>query len=285
VFTNKTKIIDAHGHLLTGPQDLDRIAECGIFEQIWLLGLPEELKIAQCLVATAREMLEVAGRYPGLFLPFAYLDFRRPAEQVDRMVEQGFVGFKVIYPPLPYDHESYFPYYERIAAYRLPVVFHTGIVTSPPLSERPVGLSYHPANMAPGTLYNLASAFPDLTAIAAHFSFPWSYELLPAVDRTPNLYVDVSGGMRSRYQQLMKENIDSAVSLRGGQSGTLADKIIFGIDACYGANYHQDIIDSVTDWNGFWNDVKHCSWSSKIPAIVRDNAAGIIKWAKEGNIQ
>lgn len=281
------KIIDTHGHLLAGAQDLDRIAECGIFEQVWLLGLPEELKIAGCNVATAEEMLEVAARYPGLFLPFAYLDFRQPADQVDRMVERGFCGFKAIYPPLAYDHDSYFPYYERIASYRLPVVFHSGMVSSPPLAERPAGLSCHPANMAPANLYNLACAFPELTAIAAHFGVPWSNELLLAASWTPNLCIDISGGMRTLYRQLMKENIDSAASLRGGRSGTIADKIVFGVDACYGrANYHQDIIDCITVWNEFWREVEqNCSWSSKIPAIVRDNAANIIKWAKEGAAQ
>ena len=274
---NKTKIIDTHGHLLTGAQDLDRIAECGIFEQIWLLALPEELKIAKCQVATAKEMLDVANRYPGLFLPFAYLDLRHSVEQVDRMVEQGFAGFKVIFPPLAYDHESYFPYYERIASYRLPIVFHTGLVSSPPLAERPIGLSYHPYNMTPSTLYNLANAFPDLTAIAAHFGIPWSDELLLAVTSTSNLYIDISGGMRTLCQKLLKENIDRVVSLYGNRSGTLADKLVFGLDICYGrANYHQDIIDGIADWDEFWSDAElHCSWSSKIPKIVHDNAAGL----------
>jgi predicted TIM-barrel fold metal-dependent hydrolase len=47
-------------------------------------------------------------------------------DAVDRFVEQGFRALKSISNSYPYDHDTYWPLYERADQLRLPILFHTG---------------------------------------------------------------------------------------------------------------------------------------------------------------
>ena len=140
------KLISAHSHLLTNPQELEFFADK--FSQVWLLGLPDSDKIpGYTSPATEAEMLAVAKKFPGLYLPFKWVDYRFGPDQIDRAVDQGFIGFKGIDPWKSYDDESYLPIYERIASYHCTMVFHTGYVSTPPYKERTPECCYQISNM------------------------------------------------------------------------------------------------------------------------------------------
>ena len=121
--------IDTHAHLYRDCdyKHLDQVAESGLVKQVWLL--PLNLYVPEFNFAQDDQVLEVGKRYPGLFLPFGFIDYFKGPEQVDKMKEQGFVALKAIRPPKPYDDESYFPIYERAEALGMPVLFHVGIIS------------------------------------------------------------------------------------------------------------------------------------------------------------
>ena len=80
------KFIDAHAHLTHDPKGIDRIAESGVFEQIWLMDLSGVGRLGDVCFATRQELLETVRRYNGFFLAFGFLDLDRDTpEQIDRL--------------------------------------------------------------------------------------------------------------------------------------------------------------------------------------------------------
>ena len=124
-------IIDVHGHLLRGPDDLDWIAESGLVDKVWLLALPEMPAAYRpdadaVIFGTDAEVLEAAKAYPDLFLPFGHLDFRNPPEAIRAQREAGMVGLKAIFAEKPYDDPAYMAHYEQAEALGMPILFHLG---------------------------------------------------------------------------------------------------------------------------------------------------------------
>ena len=160
------KLGSTHSHLFQNPQDLDRVAESGKFAFIWMLGLSPQGKCHYdnkiFNYADDASMLETAKRYPGFIYPFRKLDYLDGPDQIDRALEMGYKGFKAISPPLPYDHESYLPLYERMEQYKACIVFHTGHVNTPRYRDRVPGNGYDALHMNPSTLLKLSNFFPDL---------------------------------------------------------------------------------------------------------------------------
>ena len=275
-----TKLISAHSHLLNNPVDLESMAET--FSQIWLLELPTTIRInGYGNPAAKEEILSAAKHFPGIYLPFKWVDYRLGPEQIDRAVEQGFVGFKAIYPWKSYNDESYLPIYERMAQYHCPMVFHTGYVSVPPYSHRSPDACYQVENMRPATLYTLANLFPEITFIAAHFGIPWENELLDRDIRSlPNLYIDVSGGHVSEILKIMEENAHLEAALFHNEKGIFADKFLLGLDAYFGhPGLHRDVINSCNDFLAYFEQKKqeNVSWVKSIPGILAGNAERIMK--------
>ena len=68
--------VDTHAHLIGGVdwKLMEEIAESGVLKQAWLMHCP-------CVsdnipFADEDEVLECARRYPGLFIPFGFIDCR-----------------------------------------------------------------------------------------------------------------------------------------------------------------------------------------------------------------
>ena len=274
------KLISSHSHLLTAPQDLDFFVDR--FSQIWLLELPNKINIPGYTTPSSEaELLEVAKRYPGLYLPFKWIDYRKGPDQIDRAVDLGFVGFKGICPWKTYDDESYLPIYERIAKYHCPIVFHTGYVASPTYTERCSDLCYQSGNMLPSTLYAIARYFPDITVVAAHFGVPWEKELVDLEIRMlPNFYIDLSGGHSKEILKIVEEYGHEETVLPHGKMGIFADKFLLGLDAFFGhPQLHQDVSAYCDD---FIEMLKQCAARNPLLAdhvygILFENAERIMK--------
>ncbi|TMW73347.1 amidohydrolase family protein [Alteribacter natronophilus] len=95
-------------------------------------------------------------------------------------------GIKIYLGYYPfYAHDRvYGPVYELAAAYRLPVVLHTGDT----YSERGLLKYAHPLTIDETAVYNR-----DVTFIMAHFGDPWMLDAAEVVYKNPNVFADLSG--------------------------------------------------------------------------------------------
>jgi len=142
------------------------------------------------------EVLELARQHSDFMIAFASVDPMRGAEAVreaQRLIDLGVRGFK-LHPPLQQFHandRSVYPFYEVVAAARLPVVIHTGhsgIGTGMPGGG---GIRLKYGN--PMDIDDVAVDFPDMPIILAHPSFPWQDEAISICLHKPQVYIDLSG--------------------------------------------------------------------------------------------
>lgn len=90
-------------------------------------------------------------------------------------------GYENFYPSDP----KLFPLYEACQKMGKPIVIHTGIlmIGVPGLLKQS-----HPLNVD-----EVASIFPELKIVMAHFGNPWIADTVAVVSRNKNVYVDLSG--------------------------------------------------------------------------------------------
>lgn len=272
-------IIDAHAHLSKEPEDLERIVNSGIIEQVWLMDVSfygnHPVSHLGWMIASPEEILRVAKEYKGFFIPFGYLDFRKGPEIVGELFEKGFVGLKAIRPPKPYDDPSYFPYYAKAQELKMPILFHTGQIAEDTQENVGKGLSLGPTNMRPMMLETIASAFPSLIIIGAHLGTPpWFEEAFDAVCTCPNVYYDFSGLAHEDLIQWFIKHLDHKCA--GGKYAT--DKILFAIDNLYGRkNKHDHILEAAKFKEKLIRDVGYnYRWGEDVEKIMRLNAKKIM---------
>ena len=169
------------------------------------------------------DVLALAKANTDVLIPFVSVDPTRGAEAVasaQRLIAAGARGFK-LHPPLQQfranDRIAY-PFYEIVAAARLPVIFHTGhsgIGTGMP-GGGGVRLKYgHPMDID-----DVAVDFPDMPIILAHPSFPWQDEAISICLHKPQVYIDLSGWSPKYFSPIL---IQYANTL-------LKNKMLFGSD-------------------------------------------------------
>jgi len=268
-------VIDTHAHLWKDPQGLDEVAESGVVGQVWLMEVPYYRGSTLKDLASPQEVLEVARRYPGLFIPFGFIDFSGPPEQVDRMKEQGYVGLKAIRPLLPYDDPSYLPIYERAAALDMPILFHVGIIMKNTREEMTPNQSLGPTNMRPSMLDGIAAAFPDLPLIAGHMGLPWLDELFEALYYYPRIYCSLCGYVDYRW---LIDHLDRACASQGQVRETFCDRMMFATDCTYGrGSMVGQLRQSEVFMEQFFVRVgRSYQWGAKADAVLRGNAGKII---------
>lgn len=179
--------------------------------------------------------------FPDLIIPLAQvmLDEDGP-DTIARLRERGFRGLKTTMPRKDYDHEAYYPIYERAEELGMPILFHTGIRGGPidyllfhprdPLLAERVSRDHEElsrrstqgaARMQPIFLDTIALAFPRLRIIGAHLGYGL-YDSAAAVARwRRNVSFDISGGKVVRGHILNREMIYREV---------LPEKLMFGSD-------------------------------------------------------
>lgn len=124
-------------------------------------------------------------------------------DDIIRYREQGFEGLKCISPTHPYDHEMYFPLYEKASQLGMPILFHTGhMAACGDGSDARYRVSSEA--MRPFYLDKVNRVFPELKIIGAHLGNPFFLEALNLLKR-PNVYFDISGGggRKRRVRQLL----------------------------------------------------------------------------------
>jgi predicted TIM-barrel fold metal-dependent hydrolase len=124
--------------------------------------------------------------YPGRVFGFAYIDpDRGKVEDIDRYLDRGFSGLKIITTQKPYHHPSYLPFYEHMQALKKPVLFHTGYLGG----KETIDINHY----RPVYLDAIARHFPDLKMICAHLGNPWWEEAYLVICKRKNVYCDFSG--------------------------------------------------------------------------------------------
>lgn len=192
--------IDTHAHLSADYESgvLDAIAESCEVKQVWLLAI--ECYNSKFNFAGNKTVLEVAKRYPELFIPFGFIDYRQGSEQIDRLKDAGFQALKAIRPTTAYDDEQFFPLYERAQELEMPILFHVGIISRKTRDElTDQHYSTGSARMRPAMLDTIAAAFPRLRLIQGHMGVPWCNELFESIWYYPNVRCSVSGLVDYRW--------------------------------------------------------------------------------------
>ena len=217
------EIVDAHTHLLNESGYLDH-----------LLNTMDQCGIAMCCMSGLGELFGHANNAGVRLALQAHPDriigavFIRPGvdgpEKIDRAYEEGFRMVKVHVPRVPYDDVSCFDLWAKANEYRMPVLFHTGLVVckeSP--GERISSWSMHPMRIEP-----ITREFPDLGIIIAHLGVHWNTDTAELARMRPNMYVDLTGepdGWRKRADTV---GIDQWLWWPGA-----FEKVVFGTDVHY----------------------------------------------------
>ena len=168
---------------------------------------------------------EAVRDHPDVYIGFASVDpwkGKIAIDEVKRAVEElGLSGFK-FHPATqaftPNDRHFY-PIYEAIAAYGLPVLFHTGTTGIGAGMPGGGGIKLGTCRPIPH-LDDVAADFPDITLILAHPSWPWQDEALAMAVHKPNVYIDLSGWSPKYFSE----------SLIRYTNSMLQDKVMFGTD-------------------------------------------------------
>ena len=215
------RVIDAHAHLLDEPGYLGHLLAamdaCGI-ENVCLSGLGPLFKcgadddVRRAFEAHPDRVVGAVFIRPGVDEP----------GKIDRARDQGFRMVKVSIPRYPYDDPRGYPLWERAVANRMPVLFHTGVVT--PAAEAPAeGISSW--NMHPMQLEPVTRAFPDLKLIVAHLGIHWNHEAAELARMRPNAYVDITGEPGGWRVRMDRDGLDKWLWWPGA-----LDKLCFGTD-------------------------------------------------------
>lgn len=287
------KAISAHEHLAGDPKDISFLIDSGEIEQIWL----------QC-GSSKREYedlhVKVKKEYGNFFELFGCLDWSKDPSNVERLKDRGFFGLKAIAPPLPYDHESYFPLYEKAATLGMPILFHTGVI-GPSTRRKMRGdlilgpqkaanlkkgeKTYHKrascANMHPTMLEPIASTFPHLTLINGHPGFPWLEETWENLYYYDNIYCDISSG--HTFPILDKWAFWFFSERCMNKKLFFTDKLLFATDWLVGGGreMHQDLLRFTRFWKEFLDIVgRGYRWGDDKDKILAGNAKLILKDCK-----
>lgn len=223
------KIIDAHNHLFGKPlfnpdEYLDGLIQtmdkCGI-EKTALSGLGRDFSCG-----TNDDVKRAMQRYPERILGAYYI---RPgigkSVDLDQAYADGFSMVKVTIPTAGYDSEDFYPIWEKAQELKMPVLFHTGVVTT--FIENPdLGVNswwMHPMRIEP-----ICNAFPNLKVIVAHMGVHWNEDAAELVRMKKNAYVDLTGEPEGWRARARKIGVDHWLWWPDAFK-----KVIFGTDVTY----------------------------------------------------
>ncbi len=184
---------------------------------------------------------------PDVFIGFASVDpwaGKKAVDEVKRAVEElGLRGFKfhpasqAFYP----NDRRFYPIYEAIARYDLPMLFHTGTTGIGAGLPGGGGLKLGGCRPIP-YMDDVAADFPDTNMILAHPSWPWQDESLAMAVHKPNVYIDLSGWSPKYFSPTLIQYANRMIQ----------DKVLFGTDfplitpeRWLGAFEHAPFVDEV----------------------------------------
>jgi predicted TIM-barrel fold metal-dependent hydrolase len=183
------RIIDAHAHFLAEPHYLENLIKTmdvlGI-ERVCLSGIGPLFHGRDNLAVR-----DAMNRYPDRILGTVFI---RPGidgpEKIHEAYAAGFRMIKITLPLHPYDHANHYPLWVAAQELHMPVLFHTGIVTTAiPAPDEHINSWYmHPMRLEP-----IANAFPKLNIIIAHLGVHWNSDAAELARMRPNVFVDLTG--------------------------------------------------------------------------------------------
>ena len=177
-------------------------------------------------------------------------------EQVDTAVKKGFIGFKMICSEYNVGCTKSMETLERIASYKKPVLFHSGICWDGVNSAN----NHRPAN------FEALIEIPGIRFALAHVSWPWYDECIAVYGKfnnafhlrpetTGEMFVDVTPGTPRVYrEEVFRHLLCSDYELRYN--------LMFGTD-CAVANYNAG-------WAQEWQDRDNALYEKFIPEDVED---------------
>ncbi|MFX0069472.1 MAG: amidohydrolase family protein [Candidatus Hermodarchaeota archaeon] len=218
------RIIDAHAHLFDTPNYLENLVktldECNI-EKCCISGLGKLF-----MNVDNNGIKKAINKYPDRLIGAFFV---RPGDnernEIKKAYEDGFRMVKVTLPHKPYNDPSYFPLWETAQELKMPILFHTGIVTIVKKAPQEFVSSWfmHPMRLEP-----IANAFPDLNMIIAHLGVHWNDDAAELIRMKPNVYADLSGAPTGWRVRLDKIGIKHWLWWKGAFK-----KIVFGSDVIY----------------------------------------------------
>ena len=167
---------------------------------------------------------ELAERSEGVLIGFATVDpwkGKAALDELDRCREMGLRGLKIqpVTQQLRLNERRFSPLWEYCQAHQLPVLVHTGTTGIGAGSPGGGGYKLDYGRPVP-YLDDVASEFPDLTLIAAHFGWPWYLEALAVARHKSNVYIDLSGWSPKYFPAEVVKYFQSVIP----------DKFLFGSD-------------------------------------------------------
>jgi predicted TIM-barrel fold metal-dependent hydrolase len=168
---------------------------------------------------------ETFENYPERFIGAYYL---RPgyseADEVEKAYIDGFKMLKVTLPQKPYDDPSYFPLWVSAQEFKMPILFHTGVVTLVKPSKEYISSWYmHPMRIEP-----IANSFPKLNMIIAHLGVHWNEDAAELIRMKKNVYADLSGAPQGWRMRADAIGMDNYLWWKDAFK-----KIVFGTDVFY----------------------------------------------------
>lgn len=272
------RIIDIHHHIEntdTKKYVKETVAAAARFniKKIVFLGIEWE---NSSLPGNNKQVLEAYKMEPDLIVPFAGINMDLPSDfsLVKKFKEEGFIGLKFIRPQYPYHDERLYPWYEQAAKFKMPCLFHLGIVARLPEWE---GKRTDNNLMRPVYLDTIARSFPDLDIIGAHMGNPWFEEAAMSCRWNPNLYFDMSGSTLKR-----KKPSEIGELLWWGNNTYPAYKDKFGRSAWQKICFGSDV--NIHDFENVLNDYENLANTLKLNDFLVDslfyaNAASILQKA------
>ncbi|UCD39047.1 MAG: amidohydrolase family protein, partial [Fidelibacterota bacterium] len=117
-------IIDAHHHYQDVPNYPDMLAE-----EYASLGIRKVCLISPDTEDGIERLKAAVDKYPELILGLGLFNWdNHKPNDIQRFKDLGFAGVKFTRPPHPYNHEDFWPIYEKCQDLKLPGLFHLGIL-------------------------------------------------------------------------------------------------------------------------------------------------------------
>lgn len=133
-------------------------------------------------------VLDWSKKWPGMFVPFYWIDFEkldRAPDDLEAAVARGHKGIK--FQPLVQrfhmNDRRLWPVYARAQKLGIPVLFHAGVVAFP---------NHCTVYADPIYVDEVAEAFPELKIIIAHMGGQYHNQAVVVAEKNPNVYLDTA---------------------------------------------------------------------------------------------
>lgn len=225
-------IIDVHTHIGPFGESVGRSAE-ELIASMDDAGIDISLVIAsyfgkQKRGLTIKQLIGEAGRFTKLKV-IGNFDYESMGDkQISYLGEliknklivgiKCYCGYEYYYP----NDEKLYPLYRLCSDHNIPIIYHTGFIL--PGSQGLLKYS-HPLNID-----EVATAFPALKIIIAHFGSPWIADCAAVVAKNKNVYADISGQFTNPQSISKEEEVDFIKDILTFKSLSDSCKIMFGTD-------------------------------------------------------